>query len=99
MAAFLGVAKTDGGGGGGWRASATEPFPPSCVADSSLGKLGSTCAARPDPAWLAARARPQPVSSIVPYAPPMVASAGETDRDLPWTHLAQKLGFYNTIEF
>ncbi len=25
----------------------------------------------------------------------MVASAGETDRDLAWTQLAQKLGVYN----
>ncbi len=27
----------------------------------------------------------------------MVASAGETDRDLAWTQLAQKLGVYNII--
>jgi hypothetical protein len=29
----------------------------------------------------------------------MVASAGETDRDLAWTQLTQKLGVYNIIEF
>jgi hypothetical protein len=29
--------------------------------------------------------------------PWMVASAGETDRDLAWTQLAQKLGVYNII--
>jgi hypothetical protein len=29
----------------------------------------------------------------------MVASAGETVRDLDWTQLAQKLGVYNIIEF
>jgi hypothetical protein len=29
----------------------------------------------------------------------MVASAGETDRDLAWTQLAQKLGVHNIIEF
>ncbi len=29
----------------------------------------------------------------------MVASAGETDSDLAWTKLAQKLGVYNIIEF
>jgi hypothetical protein len=28
-----------------------------------------------------------------------VASAGETDRDLAWTQLAQKSGVYNIIEF
>ncbi len=29
--------------------------------------------------------------------PSMAASAGETDRDLAWTQLAQKLGVYNII--
>ncbi len=29
----------------------------------------------------------------------MVASAGETDRDLAWTQLAEILGVYNIIEF
>jgi hypothetical protein len=27
------------------------------------------------------------------------AGAGETDRDLAWTQLAQKLGVYNIVEF
>jgi hypothetical protein len=31
------------------------------------------------------------------FRPWMVASAGETDRDLAWTQLAQKLDVYNII--
>ncbi len=31
------------------------------------------------------------------FESPVVASAGETDRDLAWTQLAQKLGVYNII--
>ncbi len=36
---------------------------------------------------------------VLHFLAPIVASAGETDRDLAWTQLAQKMGVYNIIEF
>ncbi len=36
---------------------------------------------------------------VLHFLAPIVASAGETDRDLAWTQLAQKMDVYDIIEF